>query len=575
MLKFKNIIKQYILLLVMLQSAAYLYADDLAGYDKWMDLDSKKLLKIGIEHKKRGAMDSAMVLYTIVSNRAESTDDKEELELCCAAYIEQATLYLDYFFNYSKAYENIMAANELHEKAGTECFHVQNITAAFYNIMAVTCRDNSIYSKAIKYSKKSYNTAYKNKDRKNMNVAVINMLLTSANMKDLSTLNEVWKTYRSDDDESYEYVFNNVFYRYLQSMNKKDYATAVKHAGRILEMSSDASDNKRIIVSYTSLIDAYKANGDYAEALSYIDKEEKLVRKIKMREHVVELFKDKEDIYRIMGNEKMADSCLHMYMVKKDSLLNMQQMNTINRLLYDKTSRDMKNEIKEMGIKNDLYNKIIVIVTFFLIILVIMIVALYIKIKQLNKSNITIYENNEEIIKHEEKERQTLKEEVCKLENRVVEEEVCCDEDDGEDEVKIEDENKYKTYTLSEEDKKKLLDKILTVMENVEEICSESFSATRLAELTDSKYNYVSLVINDYYGCNFNNFLNKFRVKEACRRLSDDENYGNYTIDAISASIGFKSRTTLTTSFKKIVGLTPSQYRNIAKEKTSAKNQAY
>jgi AraC-like DNA-binding protein len=88
----------------------------------------------------------------------------------------------------------------------------------------------------------------------------------------------------------------------------------------------------------------------------------------------------------------------------------------------------------------------------------------------------------------------------------------------------------------------------------------------RLAMLSGSKYKYVSQVINEYYEQNFNNFLNSYRIKEACKRMSDLENYGNYTIEAISESVGFKSRSTFVASFKRITGLTPSQYQRMARE---------
>jgi AraC-like DNA-binding protein len=86
--------------------------------------------------------------------------------------------------------------------------------------------------------------------------------------------------------------------------------------------------------------------------------------------------------------------------------------------------------------------------------------------------------------------------------------------------------------------------------------------------LSGSKYKYVSQVINEYYQQNFNTFLNSYRIKEACKRLGDLEHYGNYTIEAISESVGFKSRSTFVSSFKRITGLTPSQYQRLARKQS-------
>ena len=103
-------------------------------------------------------------------------------------------------------------------------------------------------------------------------------------------------------------------------------------------------------------------------------------------------------------------------------------------------------------------------------------------------------------------------------------------------------------------------------MDNSDEIFSPEFSLERLAMLSESKSKYVSQVINEYYEQNFNNFLNSYRIKEACKRMGDIANYGNYTIEAISESVGFKSRSTFVSSFKRITGLTPSQYQRIARK---------
>lgn len=110
-----------------------------------------------------------------------------------------------------------------------------------------------------------------------------------------------------------------------------------------------------------------------------------------------------------------------------------------------------------------------------------------------------------------------------------------------------------------------LLDRICNVMENDEEICQSGFSVERLASLTESKYKTVSQLIHERYGCNFNSFLNEYRIKVACKRMNDLAHYGNYTIEAISLSVGFRSRTSFVTSFKRITGLTPSEYQQQAR----------
>jgi AraC-like DNA-binding protein len=53
--------------------------------------------------------------------------------------------------------------------------------------------------------------------------------------------------------------------------------------------------------------------------------------------------------------------------------------------------------------------------------------------------------------------------------------------------------------------------------------------------------------------------------------MNDTEHYGNFTIEAISSGVGFKSRTSFVTSFKRFTGLTPSEYQAQAKRENSYK----
>lgn len=72
------------------------------------------------------------------------------------------------------------------------------------------------------------------------------------------------------------------------------------------------------------------------------------------------------------------------------------------------------------------------------------------------------------------------------------------------------------------------------------------------------------------YGKNFKTLLNELRVQEASKMLDDFENYGNYTIQAISEDVGYKSSTSFILAFKRIVGMTPSVYQKLAKERLEA-----
>ena len=50
-------------------------------------------------------------------------------------------------------------------------------------------------------------------------------------------------------------------------------------------------------------------------------------------------------------------------------------------------------------------------------------------------------------------------------------------------------------------------------------------------------------------------------MREACRRLADREHYANQTMQALYESVGYTNSTSFIRAFKKVNGMTPSEYQ--------------
>jgi len=70
----------------------------------------------------------------------------------------------------------------------------------------------------------------------------------------------------------------------------------------------------------------------------------------------------------------------------------------------------------------------------------------------------------------------------------------------------------------------------------------------------------LSNIINRHFERNFFEFINEYRIEEAKKQLANPENKSRTIIDIMDQS-GFNSKATFNTFFKKLVGVTPSQYR--------------
>lgn len=81
-----------------------------------------------------------------------------------------------------------------------------------------------------------------------------------------------------------------------------------------------------------------------------------------------------------------------------------------------------------------------------------------------------------------------------------------------------------------------------------------------LAKEIDLSTGYLSQIINKKEGTSFYDFINRYRVEEAKRILSNSE-FDHFSILAIGLESGFNSKSTFNAAFKKFTGTTPSAYK--------------
>ena len=86
-----------------------------------------------------------------------------------------------------------------------------------------------------------------------------------------------------------------------------------------------------------------------------------------------------------------------------------------------------------------------------------------------------------------------------------------------------------------------------------------------LASQTNIQSRQLSQVINRHFEKNFFEFINSYRIEESKALLSKEEN-AKITMLEVMDQAGFNSKATFNTFFKKVVGMTPTQYRKEQRE---------
>jgi len=128
----------------------------------------------------------------------------------------------------------------------------------------------------------------------------------------------------------------------------------------------------------------------------------------------------------------------------------------------------------------------------------------------------------------------------------------------------IETRRKYEKNALTELKSTEISKKISISIEKVKPYRNPELRLTDFAELIDEHPNNVSQVLNDVLKKNFYDFINFYRIEEAKLLLKSPE-YKNYTITAIGFEVGFNSKTSFYSSFKKFTDTTPAQFQKLHK----------
>ncbi|MBR5528887.1 MAG: helix-turn-helix transcriptional regulator [Oscillospiraceae bacterium] len=85
-----------------------------------------------------------------------------------------------------------------------------------------------------------------------------------------------------------------------------------------------------------------------------------------------------------------------------------------------------------------------------------------------------------------------------------------------------------------------------------------------LAKQSYLSKNYFALLFEQQTGYKFKQYVQKKRIALACELLRST----NYTVSAILAQCGYRDSKHFYSIFKKITGMTPSEYRIVVREKT-------
>lgn len=533
---------------------------NVAFYDKWEKVPDEELLATGARLQSKGEPDSAMVCYSVIVNRYHENNNSNKMKaLAAKAMFGIGYIYMYYFYNYEQAYNFMQQSRELSEQEGFS----ENLPYIYLNLGNITFLSMQmwqnanieknvlpIYRKALTYAKDTkYWEAYV--------IIIGNILELAFESKHPQYYLDIIKEFKNSNIPSTTPRFHHVLYECsaFKSYIKGDY----KRALLLLDKSASHIDNSLSMERCIMRILKHKGNiytaiRQYDNAYKELAAAMQLASKKKVRDAEVEFCTLLYKLCLKSGNKEKAHEWQFLFYQKKDSLMSQSHIGNIEHIMFLNKMGKINQQVMEMTQKRKIEHVIICALFFIAALTITFSCALVKQNRKLKERNHLIYLNNQEAIRREKEERRKrneMQKELAKLEK-------------GCDNAEYEKKQKYQGSSLSEEEKQRLNEELLQIFENVDEICSDSFSVNRLAELTNSTYKNISQVINELHEKSFKQIVSTYRIREACHRLSDKEHYGNLTIEGIAYSVGFKSRSSFVQAFKRIVGISPSEYQKEA-----------
>lgn len=542
-------------------------------YDMLRKESSRELVERGERLlRQHGSIDSALVCFSIVTARHSPDMSREEQQLCVDADHGKCAIYFSILFDFPKAYEALQHALEICEREGFDKSKIETSTGGIFQMMAEQSGDKDLYRQATEHYASGFRNSLATGNYDTVDKAYINILTIANNTGETATARSLWPEYsripcsKSDHRRRFARVFHDALF----SPSLEEGAKMMMEATRYVPESYAVFRLKYI--GLNTAANMMLKSGNLTEAETITRQAREYARKVKMIDGEMESTLTHSEILKKLGRTGESHDVRDEYLRLKEQILGSKQIQRLDELRFLADIRKSEEQVAKMTESRRRQNLII----FFLLALTIAIGALlwvfFSKNARLRQTYDSLYRQFQTNLAGEERERNLRKLLQQQLDQHRQEhhkdyKETVATTGGDQDEADTDCQKqsvKYQSSNLGEEEKQRILAKIQELVATPEVVCSAECSVSRMAEMAECHHKYLSQIINEVYGCNFNTFINEYRIKEASRRMAPGAEWERYTIEAIANSVGFKSRTTFISLFKHFTGMTPSEYKRRA-----------
>ena len=501
--------------------------------------------------RSAGKTDSATACYHVMANRLwERRQNRHDELLSIYALNDLGYVYYFYYYDYRQSYSYLDQALQEAEHRGQSkalpyiWLNLGNLYSTLGKFLSITEQsDDNIAS-----YQKAFRAAVKERDYSPALVAFYGLANAAWQYKKTSLVKEdiaQMQSLRAVPDSLGDLrTMDLLFCKAISCYERGDRQGAVNIFKDMNIHSRMRYTPERYVVMNNLRIAGLLADmRHYGKAVSVLNESMRYTSLPYCRDLEIFLYDSMRRIYMQSGDTARGQHYDYCYLKKKEAFVNHANIVRTQKLHFTQQLDSANMQIRQLYHDSKVNRIIVATVLCAALFLGLMFVVLLRNYRRLKRDHEMLYRKSVELIEQEDRHRQKIEAAAHK------------------------DVTVAKPQTADETQLAEVRDKIDSVFNGSDEIYHQDFTLNRLADIIDMKYWTLSPLIKQIYDKNFNALINEYRIREACRRLKDFDNYGQLTIEAIALGLGFKSRPNFVTNFKRIVGLSPSEFQKLAKRK--------
>lgn len=513
------------------------------------NVSSEELLRRGGNLMHMNDYDSAYQCYKTVASRypsASTLDEKIQGLDGIYGTLECNILMSDY----RSAFDDLLLAEEIVNKNKLPKIRLNLYYGDFYIVLGSQTGKQSFLQMAVPYNRDAFNEALQANDDVAIYCAFGNLMNCCYVLNDFKSMaaEEKKMEHLAATSNDWHYAYSLLLLKALRAASPGEALGYYTQAEKLIPKKG--YDRIRAGL-YIDMAARLELTGRYAEALKKADGALRISYLHDLRDMRISALNAQESIYRNLGEEASAKAVKEHISELKDSLQAYLIIDDVMQLSNIRQQRAMERRViaAEYRERTVLYTCIILAVL--LIVMAVFVILLRRKNREIRRRSLYLLDRMRLLAgQPSEGAKEVLPEE----------EDTDISEENGIGEAVSEQEGEEnEASAMSAETLAAIAADIDRVMAS-DAVFRPDFTLTTFARMIGRHPKTLSQVIRRHCGCTSPTLVNRRRITEACRRFDSPE-YANYSAEGIGQSVGYGSRTTFTTNFRKITGLTVREYR--------------